>query len=291
MMNVSSFPAALVPLIAGWTRRLQARFPERPLKGLTRLANLINRLLPAYQGAITLANGSRMYVDSRQPAERWLLYSGNYQPALTMILKGYTPPEGVCFDVGANLGFYTVQFGQWVGSTGQVVAFEANPALMQRIEANVALNGFEHVQVVSAAIHDRAGEIEFHISSNPGKSSIRSIASAVETLVVPAITLDRYLSEHPQARLDVIKMDIEGNDCQALLGAAETLRRFRPLIAFEYKPVTPREIVEAALRLLASLDYDLWALSRDGTRRPFDALIKTDTDVVCVPPALKPDFR
>lgn len=264
---------------------MQARFPERPLRGLTRFSNLLCQWLPPYAGAIDLADGSRMYLDSRQPAERWLLYSGNYQPALTATLKQYTPPGGCCLDVGANLGFYTIQFGQWVGSAGRVVAFEANPTLVEHIERNITLNAFEHVSVVSAAVYDQPGEIAFHISGSPGKSSIYAIDQAVETRVVPAITLDGYLSEHALPRLDVIKMDIEGTDCQALLGAAETLTRFRPLLVFEYKPSTPPEIAAEAVRLLASLGYRLWALSRAGERRPFDPQTTTDTDVLCIPPA------
>lgn len=284
-MNTNSDPFALVPLIAGVTRRLQARFPERPIKGLTRFSNLLNRWLPAYQGVITLVNGSRMLVDSRQPAERWLLYAGNYQPALTAILKRHTPPGGCCLDVGANLGYYAVQFGQWVGSAGRVVAFEANPVLVARIRHNVLVNAFQHVSIVSAAVSDQPGEIEFHIASSPGKSSVQAIDGEVATLVVPAITLDGYLSEYPLPRLDVIKMDIEGSDCQALLGAAATLQRFRPLIVFEYKPSTPPEIAADAIRLLTNFGYGLWALARSGERRPFDLHTTTDTDVLCVPPA------
>jgi FkbM family methyltransferase len=226
-----------------------------------------------------------MLVDSRQPAERWLLYSGNYQPALTAILKQHTPPGGCCLDVGANLGFYTIQFGDWVGSAGRVVAFEANPALVDRVEHNVRLNGFAHVSVVSAAVYDQPGEMAFFISSSPGKSSTHLIDHAVKQLTVPAITLDGYLSEHPLPRLDVIKMDIEGSDCHALLGAVDTLTRFRPLVVFEYKPTTPPEVTAGALRLLERLDYRLLSLSRNGEQRPFDRQTTTDTDVLCVPPA------
>lgn len=116
------------PIIARSTRWLQARFSQRPIKGLTRVSNLLSRWLPPYQGVVHLEDGIYMQPDSRQPAERWLLYSGNYQPALTLILKQRTPSGGYCLDIGANLGFYTIKFARWAGPTGRVVAFEANPA-------------------------------------------------------------------------------------------------------------------------------------------------------------------
>jgi len=103
-----------IPPIAAMTRRLQALRPNRPLKGLVRFAALLNRVAQ-YHGVIRLPDGPLMTLDSRQDAERWLLFSGNYQPALTAFLKRHTPPGGTCLDVGANLGFYTLNFAQWAG--------------------------------------------------------------------------------------------------------------------------------------------------------------------------------
>jgi FkbM family methyltransferase len=278
--------SALVPLVASWTRRLQARFPRRPIKGLTRFAALIDRLFAPYEGVIELADGVRLAVDSRKPAERWLLFSGNYQPAITRALKQFTPAGGSCLDVGANLGFYTVELAHWVQTRGRVIAFEANPEMVDRVERNVALNSFAHVSVVSAAVHRYPGEIEFNVSASPGKSSTQPIEDPIDTLVVPSITIDGYLADHPIARLDVIKIDIEGSDCHALLGAAETLARFRPVIVFEFKATTPQAIAADAVGLLATLDYELWALSPTGRRRRFDVRVSRDTDVLCVPPSV-----
>jgi len=284
-LNPSSGDFGPVTLIAGCTRWLQARFPQRPIKGLTRFSNFLSRWLPAYRGVIQLGGGIRMVVDSNQAAERWLLYSGNYQPALTFILQQHSPPGGYCLDIGANLGFYTIKFGQWVGGTGYVAAFEANAAMVERIQDNVALNGFSQVTVVSAAVHSQPGQVEFFVSSDPGKSSVNQIDKATKKIVVPAIVIDEYVSEHHLPRLDVIKMDIEGNDCNALLGAVNTLTHFRPFLVFEYKNTTPPEIADRAFSLLADLDYQLYSLSRNGEQLRFDWKTSrlTQTDIICIP--------
>lgn len=274
-----------MPLVAACTRWLQARFPQRPVKGLTRFSNWLSQWLPAYQGVIQLQDGVRLLVDSNQPAERWLLFSGNYQPALTHILQQHTPPGGCCLDIGANLGFYTVKLARWVGAAGRVAAFEPNPAMLDRIERNVALNQFAQVEVVNAAIHHQSGHIEFYISSSPGKSSVNPIVNAVTKTIVPALTIDEYMAAQDWPRLDVIKMDIEGNDCNALSGARDTLARFRPLLVFEYKRTTPPQVAQAAFTLLASLEYQVWSLSSQGERLRFDWQTSelAQTDIVCVP--------
>ncbi|NDJ77940.1 MAG: FkbM family methyltransferase, partial [Chloroflexi bacterium] len=235
-----------IPTLARITRRLQARHPQRPLKGLTRLANTLDRWLPAYAGPVRFPDGTRMHLDSRNPAERWLIFSGDYQPALTHLLSQHTPRGGYALDVGANLGFYTLKFAQWTGPDGRVAAFEANPALAQRLEEQVTLNDFAHVAVVAQPVHSQAETLTFYISASPGKSSIHSahVAAPTETLTLQAITLDAYLHQHDWPRLDVVKMDIEGNDCNALLGARETLARFRPVIVFEYWFSTPDTITQ-----------------------------------------------
>ena len=274
----------LTYLIARCTRWLQARFPQRPVKGLTRFSSWLNRWLLPYAGVFQLEGGVKMYVDSRAGNERWILYSGNYQPAVTHILKQHIPPGSYCLDIGANLGFYTISMAHWVGPQGHVTAFEANPAMVKRIAQNVALNRYQTVNIVGAAVNNEPGNVEFFISENPGKSSLRQIRSAVSKIVVPGITIDEYVSGHPFARLDVIKLDVEGNDCQALLGGSQTLARFRPFVLFEYKHTTTSEIAQAAFALLANLDYQLWSLSPTGNRQPIDppGPLLVDADIVCV---------
>jgi FkbM family methyltransferase len=279
--------ASFVPLIAAGTRRLQTLQPHRSLRGLRRVANVLHRLLPPYQGDIQLSDGIWLRVDSNDPAERWLLYSGNYQPALTSLLQQHTPAGSFCIDVGANLGFYTLKLARWAGSRGRVTAFEANPLLVERIRENVTLNRFMNVDIAGEAVHDQTGVITFYVSDSHGKSSVHAeqVTRPSQTLVVQAITIDDYIRQHGWRQLDVIKLDIEGNDCYALLGASESLRRFRPFIVFEYWYNTPSDVATAAFDLLDTLNYSLSCLLLDGRQTPFSRETRSDghVDVVCLP--------
>ena len=278
-----------VPLIAAGTRRLQAMQPRHAVKGLTRFGNLLDRWLPSYAGVVRLPDGTCLALDSRQPAERWLLFSGNYHPAVTHLLRQHTPAGGGCLDVGANLGFYTLKFARWVGPAGRVAAFEANPVMLDRIRRNVALNGFAHVDVVDQPIHRQAEPVTFHVSASPGKSSIHAwqVADPVQTLHLTTTTIDAYLNTQNWPRLDVIKLDIEGNDCNALLGASDSLARFHPFIIFEYWCSTPADVADEAFSLLDGLSYKLFSLRRDGRPVPFDRRARQDThhhsDIMALP--------
>lgn len=282
-----SHQLSIVAAISGVTRWLQAKQPSRPLRGLTRLSNLLGRLLPLYQGSVRFVDGTRLSLDSRQSAERWIIYSGNYQPAVTQILRQYTKPGDFCLDVGANLGFYTIKLGRWVLPGGKVAAFEANPSMINRIRQNIALNNFTHVSVIQKAIHNKLGTSSFYIRADPGKSSIHGhrATESDQQITVETLTIDEFIAQSRWDRLDIIKIDIEGNDCNALLGAAQALRCFRPFIVFEYARDTPPETADAAFSLLAALDYGVQVLHANGELAPFDwrTLQKKHVDVICRP--------
>lgn len=275
-----------VSLIASITRWLQARQPDHPLRGLTRFSGLVSRLLPAYHGVITFRDGSKMILDSRQRAERWLIFAGSYQPSVTAWLRRHLSAGAYCIDAGANLGFYSLLMAKQVGAAGRVAVFEANPKLAARLRDQIALNHFDQAQVVEKAVHDKSDTLTFYIASDPGKSSIYvDHAQVLEQVQVQAITLDEFITAAGWTRLDVIKMDIEGNDCYGLLGARQSLTRFRPAITFEYSTSTPADTATALIDMLSALRYQLSILRGDGTEVPFDwqSLTKDHVDVIAEP--------
>lgn len=213
-----------------------------------------------------------MHVDTSVSAERWLLLSGAYHPALSRVLQQHVPIGGYCIDAGANLGFFTIQFAHWVGPSGRVAAFEPNPAMVERVRQNVNINGFTHVDIVPKAIHDQPGIIQFYIDKDPAKSSLDSTAvrRPSEVITAEALPLADYLAEARWPRLDAIKMDIEGNDCRALLAAESALVHFHPFIAFEYKYSTDPALASQVFDMFARLGYRLEALGFDGRRFAFD---------------------
>jgi FkbM family methyltransferase len=259
-----------VPALARLTRWLQARQPARPLRGITRFTRAVDARLPAYRDDVRLPSGVIMPLDNRVPAQQSILYSGVYDVALAHVIRQYITPGAHALDIGANLGFFALHMAQWAGANGRVAAFEANPAMLAAIRRALALNPHLHIDLLPNAIHAENGTLTFHIDADPGKSSLLAdqVRQPLRTLNVAAITVDHYLSTAGWSRLDVIKCDIEGGDCYALLGARATLTRFRPLVAFEYHDGMPA--AAEAFALLDGLGYRLRELRLNGEQRPFD---------------------
>lgn len=275
--------------LARMTRSAQAALPHRLLKGLSRLARALGAFCSAMPYEVRLPDGFYMQLDCRNSAERELFFSGVYQASLAQVLREVTPAGGYAVDIGANLGYYSLLLSALVGKAGRVAAFEANPYLLARLEADRERNHFTQLTHYAQAVSERSGEVTFTIAKDYGKSSLlaQGVAEVQERVQVQAITLDAFVAEHGWSRLDVIKSDIEGNDCAALLGAQETICRFRPFIVFELWRDTPHEWRDGVRQLLQDQRYRLQLLHFSGRREPFhwQPFTAHHVDILCFPQA------
>jgi FkbM family methyltransferase len=144
----------------------------------------------------------------------------------------------VFLDAGANEGFYTVFASYRVGKTGAVWAFEPSRREMERLTANVQLNGLANVRSFAVALADEDTNAELLIAGDEhsghntlGQFVYESELSARES--VPLRRLDSLLHENALERLDFLKIDVEGAERRVLAGGLGALSRFRPLILLE----------------------------------------------------------
>lgn len=291
-MDSSSAAAA----IGRMTRWMQARSKRRAI-GLFYLARVLDRLFPHFAGIIKLENGLRFYVDtSAGKVEHFLFHIGSWQLGLTYHLEQRIPRGAYCIDAGANIGFFTLLMAHLAGAEGQVAAFEPNPATVERLRRNVELNNFSNVDIVPKAVAQHAGVTEFHLATEPGLSTISLVShiTLVEKITVETISLDDYVAQRNWPRVDVMKIDVEGHDCQAILGARDIITQFKPVIAFEFVYSTDPEIAAAAFDLLAQNGYTLRrVIYRSGLTLgklvEFDWKHQADQeisiDVICFPPS------
>ena len=192
-----------------------------------RMAGRVRRLgLMAHTatGIATLATGRRMLLRLDDLVQCTMAHAGEWEGPIFAAVRDRVKPGDLVLDVGGHVGYSALLFADWVGPSGKVIVFEPLPAHAERIEANVALNEFNgRVEVVRAAVSDRAGVVEFQPSSflntgmgaiSPGKGKLR----------VPTINLDDWLDERAVDRVGLLKLDIEGAEILALRGLARTLR-------------------------------------------------------------------
>jgi len=261
---------------------------RRRLRGLTRMLSALKPYLAPYRGTIRLADGTRHYIDpAAQIIDFWLLFTGHFEPPITWILRGQVYAGAYCMDVGANVGAYAMRMATWCGPNGRVAAFEPNPGAALHLERSIQANKFTHFDLVGAPVSDTEQEVTFYLSAKSVQSSLHleQAGQVVDELHLRTTTIDHYIEQNQWSRLDVMKIDTEGSDCECILGAAQSIRRFKPFIIFEYHAQSRSEKTDQAFALLVENNYDIQLLNFVGRLEPLDWRILTDgyTDVACFP--------
>jgi FkbM family methyltransferase len=208
-----------------------------------------------------------------------------YEPEVRSFLQYSLKPGDTFIDCGANVGYFSVQAGALVGKSGTVISIEANPRTFKLLERNLRANGFGIP--VQCALTLQAGEVELFMPQDwDVYSSLRAGAlvegRADQSFKVTARTLDDVIKERSLARVDVVKIDIEGGELDVLRSAPELLSTFRPLIITEYGVntwasfgATHRELkaltrkFKYSLRLFDAQAHQLVPVSEDVWERTF----------------------
>ncbi|MDB5803040.1 MAG: FkbM family methyltransferase [Betaproteobacteria bacterium] len=153
------------------------------------------------------------------------------------------PADPVVLDIGANIGIVTLELARAAGPRGLVHAFEAQRAMFHMLAGNVALNGLENIHCHHMAVGARAGSariprIDYHQRGSFGslelnretQSDLGQQALGGEFEEAPMDTIDAM----NLARVDMIKIDVEGMEAEVLAGAERTIRAHRPLMYVEH---------------------------------------------------------
>jgi len=136
-------------------------------------------------------------------------------------------------DIGANIGWYTL-VAKAVNPACHVVAFEPSPEVAEVLERNLRLNGLGDVRVERAAASSETGMVQFYVSpSDSSSSTLKDFRAAVQTLTIPAVSLDDYVAREGWGRVDLVKVDVEGNDHLVLRGMTRLLAHGRPDVLCE----------------------------------------------------------
>lgn len=201
---------------------------------------LIRLFRPVYESILDLIyqkdgmpwviNGVEYRID---PHQRHRLGS-QYDPSVAEFLRQRVRDGYICFDLGANVGVYVLQFAHWSRPSGRVVAFEPNDGARKVLEVHVKLNGIaDRVTIVPAAVGRNSGKATLYAADADGMSRLNApnaaIADRVRPVEVPVLTVDDYV-EQSGLTPDVLLLDIEGFEIAALSGAKTLIQKKRDLL-------------------------------------------------------------
>ena len=184
------------------------------------------------------AQGMWMHLRIPEEAGFW---RGEHEPEVQTTLSAMVRPGDIVYDIGAHVGSIALGAARLVGPTGKVVAFDGDPGNIRRLQENSARNRLESsLQVVHAAVwsHTAAQGISFR-RARAGTSQggveaggHRPVLADGEIIHVPAVTLDDFVAAGaPPPHL--IKIDVEGGECEVLRGATNLFRTRRPFLIVE----------------------------------------------------------
>ncbi|PXA05555.1 hypothetical protein DDZ13_01395 [Coraliomargarita sinensis] len=256
------------------------------------LASLVyhpNRWLRTILGKTDLGqfsrNGFKWELDLSEVVDFSIYLTGGFERYLNKFIESNLSNGMIALDIGANIGAHTLTMGRSIAPEGQAHAIEATEYAFRKLSQNIKLNPrisdhviAHHCMLMPSSDQDiesnTPNEIHsswpFHSRQSRHQSHqgvLKSIGTARK------ISLDCLCAELDLKRLDLMKIDVDGNEWDVLSGGLETLERFSPVIVMEVAPDYHQTGATKSFpnihRLLTDLGYCFFHL--DGKRLPTTA--------------------
>lgn len=207
----------------------------------------------------------KLYLDGKDsrfvPVE--ILNFGSYESTDRDLLRYVAGDSRTIFDVGANIGYYTLTFSK-LPNVEKVYSFEPIPRTFEYLQRHVALNRCENVTLVNRPLFDKADKIDFYWTElETGSASIRNIQdrSNINITTLETITMDEFV-QAAGIEVDFVKCDVEGAELFVFRGGMKTLERSKPYIFCELLRkwaskcgYSPNDVIE----LLSTIGYKCYA--------------------------------
>lgn len=194
-----------------------------------------------------------MKILTRNPREsgfaRDIFNDGIWEKNVTNFIRKKLSYGMNIIDVGADIGYYTLLFRSHVGKLGKIYAFEPNTESKEILDHNIKLNSFENVKTFDVGLYDSEKKIAMDGDTIiPGDKSNQNI--------IQTKTLDSMGIKD----IDMIKIDIEGAEMNALKGMKETLLKYKPSLLIEVHPGKLKDFNSSSLEVVTfvkSLGYNI----------------------------------
>jgi len=159
---------------------------------------------------------------------------GEFEPEMVSLFKSLIQPTDTVLDIGANIGCTSLLFGDLAR---KVYSFEPSPTTHRWLVQNVQMAKLNNVEPINLGLGKDAGTFELTFAPNNRSGGfVSNLTNASEGHQVEQITIakgDDFIREHQIAKVDFIKIDVEGFEQSVIEGLAETIAREQPIVALE----------------------------------------------------------
>jgi FkbM family methyltransferase len=184
----------------------------------------------------------KMQIDRSRSMGASLYWTGFHEFRELLFLERYLKSDMTFVDIGANQGEYSL-FAAKRLSKGIVLAFEPLPSIRTVLNENISLNGFVNIRVFDFGLSDKSGQLVLHEIEDVHEGLATSYLGerkSKSTMTISLKSLDEVMLEFPLLKVDVMKIDIEGGELNALKGSERTIEKFKPVILIEINEATYR---------------------------------------------------
>lgn len=199
-------------------------------------------------------------IDYRSDLLKRVLIEKKYEPEIVSLVKENVSNSFDAINVGANIGIFTILLAQLIKKTNTVLAIEPTPIAFSYLKNNLKINNLNNVYCYNGICSDVQGNYNLNII--PGKEEYSSLSksqyllnikSNIETLTVPAKTLDSLATEF-NIKPGLIIIDTEGAEMKVLKGAIQVIEYYHPIIISELDDDMLRKQDSSASEILKFLD-------------------------------------
>jgi len=163
-------------------------------------------------------------------------FHGEVEPDVQKVLQEFLRQGMTFYDIGANIGFFSLLAARLAGESGKVISFEADSEIAARLRRHVARNEFSNISVQEMAVWSESRPVPFAradaaISPDRGSGHVDLSAAGGNIAEVQGVSLDEFVRSAPAP--DFIKCDAEGAEVEIFRGARKLLAEKRPTILCE----------------------------------------------------------